>query len=40
VTAAIVGPRRPEHLRAVTEALDLELSEVEADEVASLFDDG
>jgi aryl-alcohol dehydrogenase-like predicted oxidoreductase len=40
VTAAIVGPRRPEHLRAVTEALELELSEVEADEVASLFDDG
>ena len=40
VTAAIVGPRRPEHLGAVTEALGLELSTAEADEVASLFADG
>jgi aryl-alcohol dehydrogenase-like predicted oxidoreductase len=40
VTAAIVGPRRPEHLGVVTEALELELSAPEADEVASLFDGG
>jgi aryl-alcohol dehydrogenase-like predicted oxidoreductase len=38
VTAAIVGPRRPEHLAAVAEALGLELSAAEADEVASPFD--
>jgi 1-deoxyxylulose-5-phosphate synthase len=38
VTAAIVGPRRPEHLGAVTEALDLELSAAEADGIASFFD--
>ncbi len=40
VTAAIVGPRRPKHLDAVAEALELDLSAEEADEVASLFDDG
>ncbi len=38
VTAAIVGPRRPEHLGAVTEALELELSVAEANEVGSPFD--
>jgi aryl-alcohol dehydrogenase-like predicted oxidoreductase len=38
VTAAIVGPRRPHHLGAVTEALESELSAGEAKDVASLFD--
>jgi aryl-alcohol dehydrogenase-like predicted oxidoreductase len=37
VAAAIVGPRRPEHLRAVTEALELELSVEEAAALADLF---
>jgi aryl-alcohol dehydrogenase-like predicted oxidoreductase len=40
VTAAIVGPRRPEHLGAVTEALDLALSAEEAGEVTALFEAG
>jgi aryl-alcohol dehydrogenase-like predicted oxidoreductase len=37
VTAAIVGPRRPEHLDVVVDALELELSAAEADELAALF---
>jgi 1-deoxyxylulose-5-phosphate synthase len=37
VTAAILGPRRPEHLRAAAEALELELSETEAAELGGLF---
>jgi aryl-alcohol dehydrogenase-like predicted oxidoreductase len=40
VTAAIVGPRRPEHLAAVTEAVGLRLSAEEADAVAALFAGG
>jgi len=40
VTAAIVGPRRPEHLRAVTEALELQLSADEAEAIAGLFAGG
>jgi aryl-alcohol dehydrogenase-like predicted oxidoreductase len=37
VTAAVVGPRRPEHLEAATAALELDLSGDELDEVGSLF---
>jgi aryl-alcohol dehydrogenase-like predicted oxidoreductase len=37
VAAAIVGPRRPTHLDAVVEALDLELSAAEVDELGRLF---
>jgi aryl-alcohol dehydrogenase-like predicted oxidoreductase len=37
VTAAIVGPRRPGHLDPVTEALELNLSAEEADELAAHF---
>jgi aryl-alcohol dehydrogenase-like predicted oxidoreductase len=37
VTAAIVGPRRPGHLDAVTEALELELSTGEVEELGGLF---
>ena len=37
VTAAVVGPRRPEHLRPVEEALSLELDRVERDSLAALF---
>jgi aryl-alcohol dehydrogenase-like predicted oxidoreductase len=37
VTAVVVGPRRPEHLEPALRALDLELSEAEADELAALF---
>lgn len=33
----VVGPRRPEHLRPALEALELDLSESERDEIASLF---
>jgi len=37
VTAAIVGPRRPEHLEPARRALELELSPDERDELAGLF---
>jgi aryl-alcohol dehydrogenase-like predicted oxidoreductase len=37
VTAAVVGPRRPEHLDPVTEALSIELSPAERDSLAALF---
>jgi aryl-alcohol dehydrogenase-like predicted oxidoreductase len=37
VVAAIVGPRRPEHLGAVVEALEVDLSAEEAAELATLF---
>jgi aryl-alcohol dehydrogenase-like predicted oxidoreductase len=37
VTAAVVGPRRPEHLEPAVAALDLQLAEAERDELASLF---
>jgi 1-deoxyxylulose-5-phosphate synthase len=37
VAAVIVGPRRPDHLDPVREAIELELSREEAAEVASLF---
>jgi aryl-alcohol dehydrogenase-like predicted oxidoreductase len=37
VTAAILGPRRPEHLRAAAEALELELSVADAAELGGLF---
>ena len=37
VTAIVVGPRRPEHLDAVGEALELELSANEAAELSALF---
>jgi aryl-alcohol dehydrogenase-like predicted oxidoreductase len=37
VTAIVVGPRRPEHLRPALEALELELSPVERDTLVELF---
>jgi aryl-alcohol dehydrogenase-like predicted oxidoreductase len=37
VTAAILGPRRPEHLVAVREALELDLTPGEAEGIGSLF---
>jgi aryl-alcohol dehydrogenase-like predicted oxidoreductase len=37
VTAVVVGPRRPQHLEPAVRALDLQLSEAEADELAALF---
>jgi aryl-alcohol dehydrogenase-like predicted oxidoreductase len=37
VTAVVVGPRRPEHVEPARAALDLDLSEPEQDELASLF---
>jgi aryl-alcohol dehydrogenase-like predicted oxidoreductase len=37
VTAVILGPRRVEHLTPAVEALNLTLSEAEADELARLF---
>jgi aryl-alcohol dehydrogenase-like predicted oxidoreductase len=37
VTAIVVGPRRPEHLEPVREALDLRLTSAERDELAGLF---
>ena len=38
VTAVIVGPRRPEQLRPAFEALDLQLSPAEREELAALFE--
>ena len=37
VTAALIGPRRPEQLRSILPALDLELDESERAELAELF---
>lgn len=37
ITAVVVGPRKPEHLRAALAALDLELTEARRDELASVF---
>jgi aryl-alcohol dehydrogenase-like predicted oxidoreductase len=37
VSAAVVGPRRPEHLQPALAALELDLSSSERDEIASLF---
>jgi aryl-alcohol dehydrogenase-like predicted oxidoreductase len=37
VTAVVIGPRRPEHLRPALDALELDLSPVERDAVAGLF---
>jgi aryl-alcohol dehydrogenase-like predicted oxidoreductase len=37
ITAVVVGPRKPEHLRAALAALDLELNEALRDELASVF---
>ena len=38
VSAAVVGPRRPEHLEPALAARDLELSPGEREEIASLFE--
>jgi aryl-alcohol dehydrogenase-like predicted oxidoreductase len=37
VAGVVIGPRRPEHLDPALAALDLELTEAERDELASLF---
>lgn len=37
ITAVVVGPRKPEHLRSALAALDLELTEARRDELASVF---
>ncbi len=37
VTAVVVGPRRPDHLDPALRALDLKLSQAEADELGALF---
>jgi aryl-alcohol dehydrogenase-like predicted oxidoreductase len=37
VTAVVVGPRRPEHLEPAAGALDLHLTQADADELAGLF---
>jgi aryl-alcohol dehydrogenase-like predicted oxidoreductase len=37
VAGVVVGPRRPEHLEPAVAALDVALTEVERDELASLF---
>lgn len=37
VSAVVVGPRRPQHLRPALAALELDLSGSERDEIASLF---
>ena len=37
VTAAVVGPRRPEHLEPARAALELELSEADREELGALF---
>jgi len=38
VDSAVVGPRRPEHLEPVREAVGLQLDEPEHEALASLFD--
>jgi aryl-alcohol dehydrogenase-like predicted oxidoreductase len=40
VTSVIVGPRRVEHFRPVEEALALDLTEQERDEIGELFGSG
>jgi aryl-alcohol dehydrogenase-like predicted oxidoreductase len=37
VTGVVVGPRRPEQLRPALEALDLQLSQSEREQLAALF---
>jgi aryl-alcohol dehydrogenase-like predicted oxidoreductase len=37
VTAVVVGPRRPEQLRPAIEALELQLSSAERDQLSGLF---
>jgi aryl-alcohol dehydrogenase-like predicted oxidoreductase len=37
VTAAIVGPRQPQHLESAVRAIDVRLSNDELDELAALF---
>jgi aryl-alcohol dehydrogenase-like predicted oxidoreductase len=37
VTAVVVGPRKPEHLRSALAAVELELSESDRDELAAVF---
>ena len=37
VTAVVVGPRRPEHLRSALAAVEVELSESDRDELAAVF---
>jgi aryl-alcohol dehydrogenase-like predicted oxidoreductase len=37
VTAVVAGPRRPVHLEPAVAALEIHLSEIERDELASLF---
>ena len=37
VTAVVIGPRRPEHLRPALDAVTLDLSPVERDALAGLF---
>ncbi len=37
VTAVVVGPRRPDQLRPALEALDLQLSPSERDQLATIF---
>jgi len=37
VTAVVVGPRRPEHLRPALDALELELSPAEREQLTALF---
>jgi aryl-alcohol dehydrogenase-like predicted oxidoreductase len=38
VSAAVVGPRRPEHLQPALAARGLDMSPSERDEIASFFD--
>jgi aryl-alcohol dehydrogenase-like predicted oxidoreductase len=38
VTAVVVGPRTPEHLQPAVRALDFELSDVDAELIAALFE--
>ena len=37
VTAVVVGPRRPEHLRPALDALELDLSPPEREQLTALF---
>lgn len=37
VTAPIVGPRKPEHLKPVEEALNVKLSEAERENIGMIF---
>ena len=39
VTAPIVGPRKPEHLETVRQAIQLQLSDSERDEIAAIFEE-